>query len=546
MNHLIFPLKTGDVTLPDDTGNYVISPGCGAGKTYSMARFAVAHKDEGILIAVDSIKSANTIYGDLLALRIPEDEMLLIHSQTDFSIQNHFAMHPEDATKKKVLIMTNVRLYTGFPPAYLLYGRNGVKLCPFDGNWSSLMNNPTLRRYIFIDEIPGFIQCFASVSKAQLGVLSDPDGAAFKAKDEVKMRNAYFTFLSGTSNAFFDDTTTLGRLKSETVLAIIRRDYSQMMKTKECFDIQFSPCDFATSHSLVIIMEGAGDILFKNSSVYKIVDMPDKYTGNVDFKQFLIPGLKRAQGELKKMVKQMASKVKGIISKASGQTLVVCWKDIKGSNINTGDDASDSPLVKMLGDELSAFNLDQERYSIIYYGSADSRAVNTYKDYANIILVGKWSLPVSSSAHKFKKAFNTDTSLTRYMLWEYVQLITRTRIRLGGNINVFFSSDHDLDFMAALSDYFNKNRLDIREERRNWKSRLKNIPYGARQIETIEKLSQRFPKIIKKITGRGKSLDITLSISEMNKVIGQRRSSKKYTPLIKILKKFGINLTITI
>ena len=69
--------------------------------------------------------------------------------------------------------------------------------------------------------------------------------------------------------------------------------------------------------------------------------------------------------------------------------------------------------------------------------------------------------------------FQTKTTLTRYMLWEYVQLITRTRIRLGLNINVFYSDDHDSDFMATLEKYLNQNKLDIQEEHVDWRDKVK-------------------------------------------------------------------------
>lgn len=136
----------------------------------------------------------------------------------------------------------------------------------------------------------------------------------------------------------------------------------------------------------------------------------------------------------------MVQSVIAILSSVKGKTLIACWNDFKGEdNEITSDnqESKDSPIVGSLSDELAKANISQDLYSIIYYGSAESKAVNDFKDYCNIILLGKWSLPVSTSSEKFNKVFQTNTTLTRYILWEYVQLITRIAIRQDKDIKVF-------------------------------------------------------------------------------------------------------------
>ena len=122
MTKLKINLKNCSVELPDDVGNFILSTGCGSGKTYWLERFILTHYMEGMLIVVDSIVSANTLHSHLLnLLGLDANDMMLIHSQTDYDVQNEYANSPEEVTKKKVLIMTNVRLYTEYPPVYLLY-----------------------------------------------------------------------------------------------------------------------------------------------------------------------------------------------------------------------------------------------------------------------------------------------------------------------------------------------------------------------------------------------------------------------------------------
>lgn len=550
MSILSIRLRNCSVELPDDVGNFILSSGCGSGKTYWLERFILAHYMEGMLIVVDSIVSANTLHHDLQnLLGLAATDMMLIHSQANYDVQNVFANTSEEVTKKKVLIMTNVRLYTEYPPVYLLYNKNGVALFPFDGDWIKLMNNPNTRRWIIIDEIPGFMQKFATISKLQLGVLGTDDGnGGYKAKEFVAMRKDYNTFIAHSNAALFDTTTTLGKLKTDTALSIIEHDYTKMMKEQGDAAIQFSPCDFQTTKSLVLIMEGAGDVLFKDSSIYQLIDIPNKYRAKADFHSFNIPNLRRrSNNHQEELMKSMVKAVIAILSTVKGKTLITCWNDFKGEDKGTTSDiqdSNDSTLVASLSDELTKANVSQDLYSIIYYGSAESKAVNDFKDYSNIILLGKWSLPVSTSSEKFNKAFKTNTTLTRYMLWEYVQLITRIGIRQDKDINVFYTDDHNKDFILTLEKYFNQNILDIPEEHIDWRNKVNKINNGIRVIDQVERLSQRFPYIPQMIAEGNQNKTINISLKEVNNLIGKKRKRRDYKLLISILQKFGISLAL--
>lgn len=549
MAKLSIRLKNCSVELPDDVGNFILSTGCGSGKTYWLERFILTHYMEGMLIVVDSIVSANTLYSHLLnLLGLAATDMMLIHSQTDYDVQNEYANTPEEVTKKKVLIITNVRLYTEYPPVYLLYNKNGVALSSFDGDWNKLMNNPNTRRWIIIDEIPGFIQKYANVSKQLLGVLGADDGnGGYKAKEFVAMEKFYNTFIAHSDAALFDTTTALGKLKTDTALSIIEREYSNMMKVQGDAAIQFSPCDFQTNNSLVLIMEGAGDVLFKDSSIYRLIDIPNKYNAKADFYSFNVPNLSRRSSNHQELIKSMVKAVIAILSSVKGKTLIACWNDFKGEDNGITSDAQsskDSRLVASLSDELTKANISQDLCSIIYYGSAESKAVNDFKDYCNIILLGKWYLPVSTSSEKFNKAFQTNTTLTRYMLWEYVQLITRIAIRQDKDIKVFYTDDHNKDFILTLEKYFNQNILDIPEEHIDWRDKVKKLKNGKRVVCQIERLSQRFPYIPQMIVEGNQNKTINIPLKEVNNLIGKNKKRRDYKHLISILQKFGISLVL--
>lgn len=549
MAKLKIKLKNRNVELPDDVGNFILSTGCGSGKTYWLERFILTHYMEGMLIIVDSIVSANSLYFDLLTkLGLDANDMMLIHSKTDYDVMNEYANNPEEVTKKKVLIMTNVRLYTEYPPVYLLYNKNGVTLSSFDGDWKKLMNNPNTRRWIIIDEIPGFIQKYATVSKLHLGVLGETDdNGGYKAKEFIVMEKDYNTFIAHSDAALFATTTALGKLKTDSALYIIKHKYLDMMKVQGDAVIQFSPCDFQTTKSLVLIMEGAGDVLFKDSSIYKLIDIPQKYRAKADFHSFNVPNLNRRSNKHQELIKSMVQSVIAILSSVKGKTLIACWNDFKGEYKGTTSDnqeSKDSSTVALLSEELTKADIPLDSFSIIYYGSAESKAVNDFKDYSNIILLGKWSLPVSTSSEKFNKAFLTNTTLTRYMLWEYVQLITRIAIRQDRDINVFYSDDHNKDFMLTLEKYFNQNILDIPEEHIDWRDKVKKLNNGKRIVSQIERLSQRFPYISQMIVEGNQNKTINVSLKEVNNLIGKNKKRRDYKLLISILQKFGISLVL--
>lgn len=549
MAKLKIKLKNRNVELPDDVGNFILSTGCGSGKTYWLERFILTHYMEGMLIIVDSIVSANSLYFDLLTkLGLDANDMMLIHSKTDYDVMNEYANNPEEVTKKKVLIMTNVRLYTEYPPVYLLYNKNGVTLSSFDGDWKKLMNNPNTRRWIIIDEIPGFIQKYATVSKLHLGVLGETDdNGGYKAKEFIVMEKDYNTFIAHSDAALFATTTALGKLKTDSALYIIKHKYLDMMKVQGDAVIQFSPCDFQTTKSLVLIMEGAGDVLFKDSSIYKLIDIPQKYRAKADLHSFNVPNLNRRSNKHQELIKSMVQSVIAILSSVKGKTLIACWNDFKGEDKGTTSDnqeSKDSSTVALLSEELTKADIPLDSFSIIYYGSAESKAVNDFKDYSNIILLGKWSLPVSTSSEKFNKAFLTNTTLTRYMLWEYVQLITRIAIRQDRDINVFYSDDHNKDFMLTLEKYFNQNILDIPEEHIDWRDKVKKLNNGKRIVSQIERLSQRFPYIPQMIVEGNQNKTINVSLKEVNNLIGKNKKRRDYKLLISILQKFGISLVL--
>lgn len=130
------------------------------------------------------------------------------------------------------------------------------------------------------------------------------------------------------------------------------------------------------------------------------------------------------------------------------------------------------------------------------------------------------------------------------MLWEYVQLITRIAIRQDKDIQVFYTDDHNQDFISTLEKYFNLNTLVIPEEQVDWRDKVKEIRNGKRVISQIEKMVQRFPYIPEMIVKGGKNKTITIRLKELNQLLDKKRKKRDYNLLRTVLQKFGVYLTI--
>ena len=55
-------LKTGEIDVPDDRGGYIISSGCGSGKTESIKSLIRNKYNEGILYCVDTREELDKMY----------------------------------------------------------------------------------------------------------------------------------------------------------------------------------------------------------------------------------------------------------------------------------------------------------------------------------------------------------------------------------------------------------------------------------------------------------------------------------------------------
>ena len=109
---------------------------------------------------------------------------------------------------------------------------------------------------------------------------------------------------------------------------------------------------------------------------------------------------------------------------------------------------------------------------------------------------------------------------------------------------MFYTDDHNQDFISTLEKYFNLNTLVIPEEQVDWRDKVKEIRNGKRVISQIEKMVQRFPYIQEMIVKGGKNKTITIRLKELNQLLDKKRKKRDYNLLRTVLQKFGVYLTI--
>lgn len=397
-------LKTGVVDVPDENGGYIISTSMGAGKTESI-KSLIRHKyDMGILYCVDTKEELKKMYCWIIDGLVKDkscglnyNDVMIVSSDKDFQYQlSLYRDNPEMLVYKKVILITHVRFWTDLINYFLIYSPDkNEEVRPFDGDFARLMTRDDLRRYVVFDETPTFIKPFVEFDRTLLGIFgkTDEDGRIV-SKDKAEIEKYYDSFIRNTKLDFFNDTYKINRIKRDVVLGLIPKYYdSWMVEEGQKVGITFNPVDICPDNvdikTHVLIFEGAGNILFKGSSCFKLLDVKEKYNTITEFKQVEF-GLKRNRLDNNKF----SSFLDGIVKLIDKPSLVVCWKDVNGNDEGPGI----SSYAERVRNGLLERKVNPEMFSVTYYGASDNKSTNQYRDMRQIILCGDWSLPNTEAA----------------------------------------------------------------------------------------------------------------------------------------------------
>ena len=544
-------LKTGEIDVPDGRGGYIVSSGMGSGKTESI-KSLIRHKhDEGILYCVDTKDELEKMFGWIVenlvvegVLRM-EDVMIISSDPGRADFLGQYRDNPGVLMEKKVILITHVRFWTDLINHFLIY-KPQKEVEPFDGDFRTLMGRDDLRGYVIFDETPTFINPFVEFDRSMLGIFGKTDeNGNIVCKPPEELGRYYDLFIRGGKNDLFNQAYRINRMKRDVVLGLIPKYYgSWVMSDTDKVGITFYPVDLCpggmTISTHILIFEGAGNILFRGSTRFTLLDTESKYNTVTDFRRMDF-GLSRKcfdEAGFGTFVKRIGR----LIDKPS---LIVCWKDINGDDDGPGKSGYAERFRRLLVAE----GVDPGLFTVTYYGATDNKSTNSYRDVEQILLCGDWNLPNTESA-KIRRAYGTSTDPHSQKDWYFSQLITRIGIRkhIEGEVyTVWHTDDFDERFIERMDAYFNENRVigKASVSHNDWEKRLEGMKIRSNIKEEIRLLARYDKDMQRAITMDSEyTKEVTFCYLEMIGIKRGKRERGRYKALIDVLKTMGINLVI--
>ena len=546
--------KTGSATILDQEGGYIISTGCGSGKTESVKDLIRKKIENGILYCVDTKSEANRIHqwvlSDLVGLTpLKQDDVVLLHGDNPQELREYYN-NPELLMQKKVVILTHVRFWTDIINYFLIY-RPKQSVQPFIGDFAELMQRVDLRQYIIFDETPIFLKPFCTIPKAMFGNFVEENNGKWQCKSLGSMYRYYDKFVEGTEEDLFKTNNKLNSMKKETVLHCIPRyfDYWMALKSAKNYSINFYPKDLVQlgMKTHVLIYEGAGDVLLGTSKAFTLIDLPNKYNSKVNFLPFTF-NQKRKDKEFPATdaFDSYISDLVGMIRKHT-RTLVVVWKYL-GKMKDADEGSGISEYTQLVEEKLLEKGLLHSQFEVIYYGSAQTKSTNDYRDCDAMILAGNWGIPASKTK-QLREAYLAETTDEEHNLWYFVQLITRIGIRMhnGGEYHVYYSNDYNASFIQKLNAYFNHNQFSHNrkfEAACDWIGKLNDMKVDMRVKRDIVRIWD-YDKNISTAILDGSGYDLRITLDKLFDLIPKHDKKRaKYNKLSDALSLFKVNLII--
>lgn len=547
--------KTGSATIPDQEGGYIISTGCGSGKTESIKDLIRKKFEHGVLYCVDTKSEATKIHdwvlSDLVGLTpLKQDDVVMLHGENKEELWE-YKNNPELLMQKKVIILTHVRFWTDIINYFLIY-RPKQEVPLFLGDFKTLMQRGDLRQYVIFDETPIFLKPFCSIPSSMFGGFLEDKNGNWQCKSLEGIYRYYDKFVEGTDNDLFKTNNKLNSIKKETVLNCVPKyfDYWMAMKNPSKYSINFYPKDLIQPgmKTHVLIYEGAGDILLGSSKAFTLIDLPNKYNSIVNFIPFEFNQKRKEKVEdydtdtFKAYIDNLAAMIR-----KHNKTLVVVWKYL-GKMKDMDEGSGESAYTQIIGEKLLETGLDTSQFEVIYYGSAQTKSTNNYRDCDAMILAGNWGIPASKTK-QIREAYLAETTDEEHNLWYFVQLITRIGIRNhnGGEYHVYYSNDYNASFIQKLNAYFNHNQFSHTrkfEAACDWIDKLKEMKVDMRVKRDIVRLWD-YDKNISTAILDASGYDLRITLDKLYKLLPKHDKKRaKYNKLSDALSLFKVNLLI--
>lgn len=550
-------LTNGCIRVPRQNGCYVLSTGCGSGKTECCKSIICQKFNEGILYCVDTKEELHKMYHWIIdnspSIGIaPSDVMAISSDPQDLEQLRKYQSHPEILMSKKIILLTHVRFWTDLINYFMIYNPQ-YQVNPFDGDFPNLMARPDLRKFVIFDETPTFIKPFFEMPKSTLAAFTHRDcNGVWYCETPQQIHDKYNLFFDNQEgNPFPKGTSQLDYIKRTVIFNQIPLYFGYWINSKQDkAKITFTPSHLAHQqvNTRIMILEGAGDVLFQNSQYFILQNIEAKYNCKLRFESFEF-NLKRREEinrpEYEKMISFLTERIWH--NQCSGKkTLVVVWMN-QGVGSKNSKDKTYFEAVKLCME--ASHMINRGMYDVIYYGAPECKSTNKYRDYYEIILAGDWSFS-NSDAAKFSDHFGVKIVARSQKLWYFIQLLCRIGIRLYDDkeYSVCYSSDFHHDFISELENYLTKgvlpNKGVKKDEYSGLEAYLSNL--GIRSNYHSEVISLcRYDPLIAEHLSRQEKYSLSMTLDEIYTLIPKDKKKRiKYDNLVKVLDKMRISLTI--
>lgn len=548
------------------SGMHVIDSACGAGKTTQIKGFILKHYDEGIVYCVDSIAELHNmkewLYMQLVMPgKIVPDDIIMITSENDDDAKqarNSYCANPDILCWKKILLLTHVRFFSSMINYFLIY-RPQFQVSPFDGDFQGLLSRPDLRQWIFFDETPMWIRPFCTMPRSFLGLWSTKDiNGNWQCKSPQDIDESYRVFIQNSKQDPFQHNNRLDLLKKESVLSMVPKMYPVWRAESKDQDISitFRPRDLVqpNTQTRIVVFEGAADLLLHGGPFNLLNNQGRKYNATVNFYPIPTPTERNANFNWEAYLNGLSQVVVPIICRnisQGGKMLVCVWKTENSSQADS-EESNQSRFRDDVRDYLyQLIGCGPGWFDVIYYGENKCKSCNDFREYSDIILYGKWSLP--SNKH-IEHNLNWGTRISRrdMDMWFFVQLICRIGIRnhQDGVFNVYYTDDYSQKFIECLDSYFSTGQTPIQAiPQPSIKDILLGVHIKKQPRDYIEELCNRDPALRDHIQNQGTTNRYTLAIpdAELREIIQPTKDcnyNRSVGRLTEALEKVNVDLDV--
>lgn len=555
----------GKVSIPDEYGGYTISCGCGGGKTTAITQIIWQNSDQGVVYLVDTCAELEKMYNSLLKLiakypmaGLTKDDIFCIRGNRnekdgdDDTYNKQLKVFKNDVSilhRKKVLLLTHVRFFSALTPDFLMYSSDPDAKLEFDGNYGNLMKSDNIRKYILIDETPNQWQSVAKIPRLMLRAMTnDPIKPGTKRPFRPDMRAVYEECCEGTEYDILKGYNQFLKQRKETILKTIPIELANWEDSKDqVFRLYFMPSHLiqANMKCHVLLFEGVGDVLLKDSRKFKLIQTAgQKYNATVKCDTFKL-SRERKQKYTPDAVDQYVSDLSTVLDKFNkkDKTLVICWKDITGMK---DDRTGESKFVDAIQAEIDK---KYKNVKVIYHGSSSTKSTNEFKDYNNVVFLGEWSVGNNDIAIT-RNAYSIDLTNDRWQFYYYVQAICRIGIRKhkGGKFNICFSDDHNPAFVDMVRRYFNNNDPYVKPQKKD----IDPLIRIAELLDDRYKKSfwnlTKYDKDVEKSLKDGEQYNITIPIDDLAKIQEERKEKNpkpsRFKPFANAMAGLGIHISV--